>query len=328
MKAKTSEEWFELGKMHSTNKNFRDAIYCYKQAVKHDPNFYYAWTNMAAEYFRVHDYKNAIISCEHAIYLQSDDPLAWSTMGASYFQIDEDGKALFCFNKAIELGNDEVQQFLEKARAKKDRIILAKEEDVLALMEKKRKTPEWEDFISYSKIKQLKEVEQRKLQKLIKKTKEEEERAKASRKEIIERLSGLILQLLEKIEPETGGTISVSEFISKFQTRYPKEKAKIDDILTALDSLAKKKLILGVKELGSGIKIIESKPSEFTPDIEKVLKLFHDAPSLNLKELMEATDWDVIRCTRVLNSLENSKLAKKVSKFSEGERWYFLLKNE
>ncbi len=319
----TAEDWFEKGKNNSKEKNSREAIHCYKQAVKMDPNFYYAWVNMAAEYFGMGDNKRTIDCCEHAIYLNPDDTKAWTTMGAAYWKMDEDGRALYCFNKAISLGDEGVRKFMDKSRIRKDRIIFAREENVVELMKKKRKSSQWEEFISLSDIKKQKDIEEYKLKELMK---AQSKLKMIDKEEYIFNLSGLIIELLEDIESETGGTISVTEFFRKFREEYPKNTANIDDILAALEYLAEKKLILGIKELSSGIKIIDAKPVEFTDDLERVLIIFKNEGNANISELMEETGWDIIRCTKVLKSLEEKNLAKKVSSFSEGERWYFVKK--
>ena len=288
-----------------------------------DPNFYYAWVNMAAEYFGMGNNKRAIDCCEHAIYLNPEEAKAWTTMGAAYWKMDEDGRALYCFNKAISLGDDTVKKFMEKSKKRKDRIIFAREENVLEIMEKKRKSKEWDEFISLSDIKKQKEIEERKLKEMMK---AQSKLKTIDKKEFIHDLSGLIIELLEDIEHETGGTISITEFFKKFRSEFPKNQANIDDILEALDYLAEKKLILGIKELSSGLKIIEAKPVEFTDDLERVLVIFRKENNLSLGELMEKTGWDIIRCTKVLKSLEEKNVAKKISSFSEGERWYFIKK--
>lgn len=320
MEEVTAEQWFEKGKKFSNVGNSRKAIQSYKQAIKQDPNFYYAWVNMAAEYYALGNMKQTIDCCEHAIYLKHDDAKAWSTMAAAYWKMDEDGKALYCFKKAIENGDKQIERFFIKLRQKKDKIIYAEEEDVLELMEKKRKSAAWEEFITLSKIKKEKEIEELRMKELI----GEDPHFILPKDEFIKQLSNSVLQILEELNDEMGGRVSVSEFISYFQGKFPKYTVTVDDFLGALDYLTQKKLILGVKELSNGIKVIDIKPVELTKDIDIVFDKLKQVGSLNLGELMDKTGWDIVRCSRVMKSMENLNLAKKISSFSEGTRWYII----
>ncbi len=128
---KEAERSFELGKYHSKLGNARNAILNYLKAVELDPKMNMAWSNLAAEYFRLRQYPNAINCAKSAVAVNDRDSMAWLNLGASYFQINDDEHALFCFQMARDLGNPKAKKFLADAAKSHDNVLQVKPINVL-----------------------------------------------------------------------------------------------------------------------------------------------------------------------------------------------------
>ncbi|OLS12532.1 MAG: hypothetical protein RBG13Loki_3843 [Promethearchaeota archaeon CR_4] len=121
---------FELGKYHSSLGNIRNAILNYLKAIELDPKMNMAWSNLAAEYFRLKNYANAINCAKSALQANNQDSMAWLNLGASYFQINDDGRALYCLQRARDLGNPKAKAFLTDAAKSLDHLLRANPIDV------------------------------------------------------------------------------------------------------------------------------------------------------------------------------------------------------
>ncbi len=128
---KEAEHSFELGKYHSKLGNVRNAILNYLKAVELDPKMNMAWSNLAAEYFRLKKYPNAINCAKSALQVEDRDSLAWLNLGASYFQTNDDGRALYCLQMARDLGNPKAKKFLADAQKSHDYLLQARPINVL-----------------------------------------------------------------------------------------------------------------------------------------------------------------------------------------------------
>ena len=308
MKEYSANDWFELGKYHSSIKNSRSAINCYKNCIYKNPRHFQAWNNIAAEYFQLKLYQKSIESCKEAIRINQHDKKAWLNLGANYFQLNDDGRAYFCFHRASILGSKKAQKFLDKAEQINDKMLNSGMIDV-------------ESEIFKEKVKKLKEekvkeakIEKRHIPKV----------PKINENNYDENLQAFLLEIGNTLIIKTGGVISILELYSFIKSNYPTFDGKPTDIINSLKLLEKKKLIEGIKSLDeSNILIVEFVPSELTSDIKTILELASKKEYLTYDDIISEKSWDNYRIERTLEFLENKNLAKKVGSYLKGVKWYF-----
>jgi hypothetical protein len=308
LKEYSANDWFELGKYHSSIKNSRSAINCYKNCIYKNPRHFQAWNNIAAEYFQLKLYQKSIESCKEAIRINQHDKKAWLNLGANYFQLNDDGRAYFCFHRASILGSKKAQKFLDKAEQINDKMLNSEMIDV-------------ESEIFKEKVKKLKEekvkeakIEKRHIPKV----------PKINENNYDENLQAFLLEIGNTLIIKTGGVISILELYSFIKSNYPTFDGKPTDIINSLKLLEKKKLIEGIKSLDeSNILIVEFVPSELTSDIKTILELASKKEYLTYDDIISEKSWDNYRIERTLEFLENKNLAKKVGSYLKGVKWYF-----
>jgi len=260
---------------------------------------------MAAELFQLKEYARAIDACKKAIAVKEDDVHAWLTLAACYFQLNEDGKALFCFQKAEKLGSLKAKRFLQNASKLDDKLLQAKPVDVLAEVSKeKNKKPE--------KIKEVPLPAEILTQNT------------GNHEKFIQDLAGYLLQIGNRLQKDTGGVISFLELFSRLQEDVPGFRGTPADVLEALGYLETNNMIVGVKKLeDTNFSVVEFVPVDFTPDVQDVLKIASESGKLTADEVAKATSWDEFRIKRALVVLENKGIARKVTSYKDGTRWYF-----
>ena len=307
MKEDTPEYWFELGKYHSKIENTRSAIKSYKKCVEKNPNFYQAWSNLAAEYFQLKEYQKSIECCKEAIKVNDKDRHAWLTLAANYFQLNDDGRAAFCFDRASVLGSKKAVHFLDKASRLKDKLLKAELIDVAAeILETKPVKP---------------------LEKEVKAVKERRYRPtppNSDDKDLMNKLKGFLMEVGNDLILTTGGIISVLELYSHIKSDYPSFNIPPKVVLKALKGLEKDKLIEGIKTLeDSDIKIVEFVPSRLTSDLQQILYFAGQKGYLTLEEIMTETSWSEYRVMKSIKILESRQIAHKVESYREGKKWFF-----
>ena len=138
-----------------------------------------------------------------------------------------------------------------------------------------------------------------------------------------EQLALQILDIGRKSLEETGGVISYPELIQRVQKLYAGYVVSISEIDKALQILLKNDLIVRIDKLESGIKVIVFIETEFSPDVEKVIKLaikFHG--QLSQEKILATFGWDLRRIDRTLDNLLSRHIAEKVETL-EGVQYYF-----
>ncbi|MFX0071127.1 MAG: tetratricopeptide repeat protein [Candidatus Hermodarchaeota archaeon] len=308
MKDYTANDWFELGKYHSSIQNPRSAINCYKNCIYKNPRHFQAWNNMAAEYFHLKLYQKSIECCKETIRINQHDKKAWLNLAANFFQLNDDGRAYFCFDRASILGSKKAERFLEKAKRMNDQMLTAKLIDVTSEIFKE-------------KVKKIKkeEVKETKIKKphipKVPKLKEDN---------YDKHLQAFLLEIGNTLIIKTGGVISILELFSFIKSNYPSFDGKPTDIINSLKQLEKGKLIEGIKTLNdSNILIVEFVPSELTSDIKSILEIAMKKEYLTYDDIISEKSWDHYRIERTLKFLESKNLAKKVGSYLKGEKWYF-----
>ena len=101
---KYANAWYNKGNTLALQKNYKEAIEAYTNAIKQDPTFALAWYNKAVAFGDSGDYPQAILAYNMATELDSNDGMAWFNKGLAYKALDQDGDAKAAFKKAKELG--------------------------------------------------------------------------------------------------------------------------------------------------------------------------------------------------------------------------------
>jgi len=138
-----------------------------------------------------------------------------------------------------------------------------------------------------------------------------------------DQLSLEILDLGKSITAKTGGIISLAELTIRLNKARPGKIVPPEDVSKVIRSLSKNDLIVGIRELESGVKIVEFVSADLTEDQEKVFSIASRSGFLTLEELVMRTKWSIERATRILNTLENQGLVVKDSDVSEGTKYWF-----
>jgi len=136
-------------------------------------------------------------------------------------------------------------------------------------------------------------------------------------------LANEILELGQKLTPENGGIMAISELITKINKMRPGKLVSIDDIYRALEKLINTKLIPPLKTLESGVKIIEFTPIEFSPDHDVVLNFASRKGYVTREELLMRTGWSEERIDRCLKFFEENGIARVDKSYAEGTKYWF-----
>lgn len=146
---------------------------------------------------------------------------------------------------------------------------------------------------------------------------------KITGKGYFDQLAYEILELSKGYIKETGGLISVAELTLKINKVRPGKIVPPDDVVKALKSLADDKLIQPLRELDSGVLIVEFVSIEMSDDQRHVFNIAARHGYLTMEKLIVKTSWSQERASRVLESLVNDGMALKDASFAEGTKYWF-----
>ena len=135
-------------------------------------------------------------------------------------------------------------------------------------------------------------------------------------------LADLILEYGKNLKASSGGYISMAKLYTALKNQVPDIKFSVKDLEKACKQLKKQSLIEGISKQ-SGIKIVEFTPVTLGKDAQNVFNLAIDKGYVTLEQVMIKTKWDQQRVLRVLQSLVDQKIARKVSSLDTGDQYYF-----
>ncbi|MEJ2249779.1 MAG: hypothetical protein P8Y97_08975 [Candidatus Lokiarchaeota archaeon] len=92
-----------------------------------------------------------------------------------------------------------------------------------------------------------------------------------------------------------------------------------------MKKLQKNGVIEDVKELDSGVIMVQFFPIQYTEDQVKIINLVKEKGQgvISLEDVIKGLDWPQDRALRALKTLEDSGLAKFRESILKGKNWYF-----
>ncbi len=139
-----------------------------------------------------------------------------------------------------------------------------------------------------------------------------------------EKLGMLAYQRVLIRKEEIGvGLVPLSEIYDLVNTGELKGEVDIKDVKKAMEKLLDNNVIEDVKELDSGVIMVQFFPIEYTEDQVKVIDLAKEKGFLSLEEVCSNLGWTQDRALRALKSLEKSGLAKFRESILKGKQWFF-----
>jgi tetratricopeptide (TPR) repeat protein len=82
---KSAEYYFNQGLSYSDSGNYNQAIFCYAQAIKINPEYVMAYNNRGNVFYRMGDYDKAIIDYNRAIDLNPSFAEAFNNRAFAYY---------------------------------------------------------------------------------------------------------------------------------------------------------------------------------------------------------------------------------------------------
>ena len=139
-----------------------------------------------------------------------------------------------------------------------------------------------------------------------------------------EKLGMLAYQRVLMRKEEIGvGLLPISEVFDLVNTGILKGNVEIKDVMKAMKLLNKSNVIEDIKKLDSGIVMIQFFPIQYTEDQVKVIELAKGKDYLTMEDVCLEFTWSQDRALKVLQSLEESGLAKRSESLLKGKQWFF-----
>lgn len=146
---------------------------------------------------------------------------------------------------------------------------------------------------------------------------------KLTGKGYFDQLGNDILEVGTKLKAKTGGIMSVAELVLQVNKHRPGRVIPANDVVRALESLAKDGLVQPIRELDSGVKIIEFVAVEMSNDQQKILALASRFDFLTFEQVILKTKWTPERAKVALDNLEEQGIALKDEDYVDGVKYWF-----
>ncbi len=120
------------------------------------------------------------------------------------------------------------------------------------------------------------------------------------------------------------GLMGLAELIVDVVKRVPEFKSiSYNDVIEAVNRVARAGLIPGIRTLRGGVKIVELRPLELRRDQADVINLAASKGYVTLEEVMMSLKWSEDHARQVLSSLVEAGMAVVDSKYSTGAKYHF-----
>ena len=125
-------------------------------------------------------------------------------------------------------------------------------------------------------------------------------------------------------EHSSKGLMGLAELIVEVVRRLPEiESVTYNDVIEAVNRVAKNGLIPGIRTLRGGVKVVELRPLELRRDQADVINLAASKGYVSVEELIMELKWSEDHARQVLSSLVETGMAVADIRFSTGGRYYF-----
>ena len=139
-----------------------------------------------------------------------------------------------------------------------------------------------------------------------------------------EKLGMLAYQRVLMQKEEIGvGLLPISEVFELINTGILKRNVQIKDVIKAMKILDKTNVIEDVKKLDSGTFMIQFFPIQYTDDQFKVIGLAKKKGFISMEDICVSLEWSQDRALKVLETLEESGIAKFRESILTGKQWFF-----
>ena len=98
--------WRSKGSSLYSMGNYKEAIECYNEGIKIDPDNRILWNNKGMAQYAMKKYEQAITSYDKVITIDPDDADAWYNKGDALNSLGKSDEAEKCYDKSKELGYD------------------------------------------------------------------------------------------------------------------------------------------------------------------------------------------------------------------------------
>ncbi len=120
------------------------------------------------------------------------------------------------------------------------------------------------------------------------------------------------------------GLMGLAELIVEVVRRLPEMKSvSYNDVIEAVNMVAKHGLIPGIRTLRGGVKVVELRPLELRRDQSDVINLAASKGFATVEEIMIELKWSEDHARQVLTSLVEAGMAVADMRFSTGGRYWF-----
>jgi len=119
------------------------------------------------------------------------------------------------------------------------------------------------------------------------------------------------------------GLLPISEVFELINTGILKRNVQIKDVIKAMKILDKTNVIEDVKKLDSGTFMIQFFPIQYTDDQFKVIGLAKKKGFISMEDICVSLEWSQDRALKVLETLEESGIAKFRESILTGKQWFF-----
>ena len=120
------------------------------------------------------------------------------------------------------------------------------------------------------------------------------------------------------------GLMGLAELIVEVVRKLPELKSvSYNDVIEAVNMVAKHGLIPGIRTLKGGVKVVELRPLELRRDQADVINLAASKGFVTVEEIMLEFKWSEDHARQILTSLVDAGMAVADMRFSTGGRYWF-----
>jgi curved DNA-binding protein CbpA len=109
--------WRSKGSSLYSMGNYKEAITCYNEGIKIDPDNRILWNNKGLAQYAMGEYEAAILSYEHLITIDPKDAYTWNNKGLAQYAMKKYEAAILSYDKVITIDPDDADAWHNKGDA-------------------------------------------------------------------------------------------------------------------------------------------------------------------------------------------------------------------